>query len=44
MLMVLSPAKSLDYESSTVTVKASKPRWMDESAKLVAQLRTLEPL
>ncbi|NCV89814.1 MAG: peroxide stress protein YaaA [Betaproteobacteria bacterium] len=43
MLMVLSPAKSLDYESSTVTVKASKPRWMDESAKLVAQLRTLEP-
>jgi cytoplasmic iron level regulating protein YaaA (DUF328/UPF0246 family) len=43
MLMVLSPAKSLDYESSTIAVKATKPRWMAESSKLVGQLRSLDP-
>jgi cytoplasmic iron level regulating protein YaaA (DUF328/UPF0246 family) len=43
MLMVLSPAKSLDYESATIAVKATKPRWMAESSKLVGQLRSLGP-
>jgi cytoplasmic iron level regulating protein YaaA (DUF328/UPF0246 family) len=43
MLMVLSPAKSLDYESEVLRVKTSRPRWMSESAMLVKQLRAMQP-
>ncbi|NBQ77137.1 MAG: peroxide stress protein YaaA [Betaproteobacteria bacterium] len=43
MLMLLSPAKSLDYESEVLAVKTSRPRWMAESAKLVERLRDLQP-
>ena len=41
MLVLLSPAKSLDYESSLLTKKATKPRFIEESAELVSQLRKL---
>lgn len=43
MLLVLSPAKSLDYESPAVAVRATKPRWMAESAALVDRLRSMSP-
>ena len=43
MLMVLSPAKSLDYASPAVAVRSTKPRWMPESAKLVQRLRAMGP-
>ena len=35
VLIVVSPAKSLDYESPLATKKASEPRMLDESAQLV---------
>ena len=35
VLIVVSPAKSLDYESPLATKKASEPRMLDESARLV---------
>jgi cytoplasmic iron level regulating protein YaaA (DUF328/UPF0246 family) len=43
MLMLLSPAKTLDYESAAPAVKSSRPRWMAESTKLVDQLRSMQP-
>lgn len=43
MLIVVSPAKSLDYESPLVTQKASKAQFMDQSAILIEQLRQLSP-
>ncbi|MCL4164550.1 UNVERIFIED_CONTAM: hypothetical protein GTU68_033251 [Idotea baltica] len=41
MLVLLSPAKSLDYESSLLTKRSTKPRFIEESADLVSQLRKL---
>ncbi len=41
MIVLLSPAKSLDYESPLPTRRATKPRFMEDSAELVAQLRKL---
>ena len=41
MLVLLSPAKSLDYESPLLIKKATKPRFIEESSELVAQLRRL---
>lgn len=35
MLIVVSPAKSLDYESPLATKKSSEPRLLNEAAKLV---------
>ena len=35
MLIVVSPAKSLDYESPLATKKASEPRMLDEASQLV---------
>ncbi|MFW5825761.1 MAG: peroxide stress protein YaaA [Marinobacter sp.] len=43
MLMVISPAKNLDYESPLATDKYSQPRFLDEACELVDQLKTLEP-
>ena len=43
MLIVVSPAKSLDYESPLVTKKASEPRLLDESARLVDIMRQKSP-
>jgi cytoplasmic iron level regulating protein YaaA (DUF328/UPF0246 family) len=39
MIVLLSPAKSLDYESPLLTRRATKPRFMTDSAELVSQLR-----
>lgn len=35
VLIVVSPAKSLDYESPLATKKATEPRMLDESARLI---------
>ena len=39
MIVLLSPAKSLDYESPLLTRRATNPRFMTYSAELVSQLR-----
>lgn len=43
MLMVVSPAKSLDYDSKVKTRKHSQPDFLAESQELVKNLRKLEP-
>ncbi len=39
MLILLSPAKSLDYESPLPAVKATSPQFVPQSAALIAALR-----
>ena len=39
MLAILSPAKTLDYESPLATQKASEPGFIQESTTLIKQLR-----
>lgn len=43
MLMLISPAKTLDYDSPAPTSHASQPRFMDRSAALIDCLRPLPP-
>ena len=43
MLMVISPAKTLDYESPLATDKVSQPDFLDHACELVDQLKELEP-
>lgn len=43
MLMVISPAKTLDYESPPATQISSQPDFLDDACELVDQLKTLEP-
>ncbi|MGV6807907.1 MAG: peroxide stress protein YaaA [bacterium] len=43
MLVVISPAKTLDYETPVRTSKYSQPQLLKESAKLIARLRKLSP-
>ncbi|WP_334134622.1 peroxide stress protein YaaA [Tepidimonas sp.] len=43
MLLVLSPAKSLDYESPLPAVTPSEPLFVDDAAELIGVLRTLAP-
>jgi cytoplasmic iron level regulating protein YaaA (DUF328/UPF0246 family) len=43
MLIVLSPAKTLDYESPLVTGEHTLPGFLDHSAELIAELRKLAP-
>ncbi|MEQ9546433.1 MAG: peroxide stress protein YaaA [Marinobacter sp.] len=43
MLMVISPAKTLDYESPLATETFSQPDFLDDACELVDQLKTLEP-
>lgn len=43
MLIVVSPAKTLDYTSALPRVKTTKPRMLKDSETLVAQLRDLTP-
>ncbi len=43
MLAILSPAKSLDFESPLATAKASTPAFVDESKTLIRRLRKLAP-
>ncbi|GAA5494767.1 peroxide stress resistance protein YaaA [Rubritalea halochordaticola] len=43
MIILLSPAKSLDYDSPLLTKKSTKPRLLDDSEELVLQLRKMSP-
>lgn len=43
MLIVISPAKSLDYKTAVTTSHFTLPEMLDESAKLLTKLRTLGP-
>ena len=43
MLTVLSPAKTLDYETAPITQLSTVPRFMDQSALLVEDARGLDP-
>lgn len=43
MLMVISPAKTLDYDSAPVTKRFTQPDFVDQSAELVNRLRELAP-
>ncbi|MGL4931765.1 MAG: peroxide stress protein YaaA [Aeromonas sp.] len=43
MLIVVSPAKTLDYESPLVTSRFTQPELLDHSAKLITRARQLSP-
>ena len=43
MIALLSPAKSLDYESKLPTRKSSQPRMLDRAEELIAVMRTKTP-
>ncbi|GAB2198499.1 peroxide stress protein YaaA [Sessilibacter sp. MAH4] len=43
MLMVISPAKTLDYETAPVTKTATQPSFLDDSEVLIEDLRKLAP-
>ncbi|WP_346856782.1 peroxide stress protein YaaA [uncultured Draconibacterium sp.] len=43
MLIVISPAKSLDYKTPSVTSEYSIPEMLDESEKLLHRLRKMSP-
>jgi len=43
MLTVISPAKSLDFESPIPSIKTSKPRFLKQSQQLIDQLKRLAP-
>jgi cytoplasmic iron level regulating protein YaaA (DUF328/UPF0246 family) len=43
MLAVISPAKTLDYESAPVTTQFSQPQLLDQSARLVSRLGEMAP-
>ena len=43
MLIVLSPAKSLDFETPPPVATATTPRFLDRSAQLIATLRGYSP-
>tara|TARA_B110000444_G_scaffold236569_1_gene248541 strand:- start:7277 stop:8050 length:774 start_codon:yes stop_codon:yes gene_type:complete len=43
MLIVVSPAKSLDFESKARTRKFTEPQYLEQSTELVGQLQKLTP-
>lgn len=43
MLMVISPAKTLDYDTPPTTQRFTQPEHLDQARKLIEQLRTLSP-
>ena len=43
MIIVLSPAKSLDYESPLPTERATRPDFLQQSAELIEVLRAKSP-
>lgn len=43
MLLLLSPAKALDFQTPSVTSRFTQPNFLDHSCLLVEQLRTLSP-
>jgi uncharacterized protein len=43
VLIVLSPAKSLDYESALATTRHTQPRMLDRSSELISVMATKSP-
>lgn len=43
MLIVISPAKTLDYDTPAATSTATQPDFLDHSAKLIKELKQLSP-
>ena len=43
MIFVLSPAKTLDFETPPTTRTHTQPEFLDHSAQLIALLRKLSP-
>jgi len=43
MLMVISPAKTLDYETAPATSRFTQPQYLDHTQELILQLRELSP-
>ena len=43
MLSVISPAKTLDYDSAPTTRKATQPEFLERAAELVDDARALDP-
>ncbi|MGE8405992.1 MAG: peroxide stress protein YaaA [Pseudomonas sp.] len=43
MLTVISPAKTLDYDTPPVTSRHTLPQYLDDSQQLIEQLRELSP-
>lgn len=43
MLMVISPAKTLDYETPPVTEKNTQPQFVQEAAELIEVMRQFSP-
>lgn len=43
MLILISPAKSLDFDSPLLTKKNSQPDFLNESEQLIKELRALNP-
>ncbi|MBN2993833.1 peroxide stress protein YaaA [Pseudomonas cedrina subsp. fulgida] len=43
MLMVISPAKTLDFETAPATQRYTQPQYLDHSQQLIEQLRELSP-
>ncbi|MGV8844419.1 MAG: peroxide stress protein YaaA [Pseudomonas sp.] len=44
MLMVISPAKTLDYQTPPVTARFTLPEHLDHAQELISQLREFSPL
>ena len=44
MLMVISPAKTLDYDTPPTTQRFTQPEHLDDAQVLIEQLRTLSPV
>lgn len=43
MLMVISPAKTLDFDTPPTTERFTQPQYLDHSQELITQLRELSP-
>lgn len=43
MLMLISPAKTLDFETAAITKQSSTPDFLDQSQQLITELRELSP-
>jgi hypothetical protein len=43
MLTVISPAKTLDFDTPPTTRKVTQPQFIDRSAELVEDARALSP-
>lgn len=43
MLMVISPAKTLDFATPPTTTRHTQPQYLDHSQELITQLRELSP-